>query len=115
MNPADRQFDERMMRRAIDLAIRGRGRVEPNPTVGCVISRDRSILGEGFHAEFGGAHAEPTALVDCRESLTGATAYVTLEPCSHTSKKTPPCVPRLIEAQLARVVIGCLDPNPQVN
>lgn len=104
-----------MIRRAIDLAIGGRGRVEPNPAVGCVITRDRSILGEGFHAEFGSAHAEPTALVDCRESPAGGTAYVTLEPCSHTNKKTPPCVPRLIEAKLARVVVGCLDPNPQVN
>src|SRR5690606_21520552 len=75
----------------------------------------RRILGEGYHADFGGAHAEPAALVDCRESPAGGTAYVTLEPCSHTNKKTPPCVPRLIEAKLSRVVVGCLDPNPQVN
>ena len=115
MPPLDPQFDQQMMRHAIDLAIRGRGRVEPNPTVGCVITRDRTILGEGCHAEFGAAHAEPAALVDCRESPEGGTAYVTLEPCSHENKKTPPCVPRLIEARLARVVVGCRDPNPLVN
>lgn len=115
MATLDQQFDEQMMRRAIDLAIRGRGRVEPNPTVGCVIARAGQILGQGWHAVFGGAHAEPTALADCRGSPSGATAYVTLEPCSHTIKKTPPCAPRLIEAGLARVVVGCLDPNPQVN
>ncbi len=115
MNTPATQFDQQMMRRAIDLAIRGRGRVEPNPTVGCVITRGDRIIGEGWHAAFGGPHAEPAALANCRESPAGATAYVTLEPCSHTNKKTLPCVPQLIQARLGRVVIGCLDPNPQVN
>ena len=64
---------------------------------------------------FGGPHAEPTALANCTESPAGATAYVTLEPCCHTNKKTPPCAPRLIEAKIARVVVGCLDPNPDVD
>jgi diaminohydroxyphosphoribosylaminopyrimidine deaminase/5-amino-6-(5-phosphoribosylamino)uracil reductase len=103
------------MERAESLAIKGRGAVEPNPMVGCVIVRDGKLLGEGYHEKFGGPHAEPNALAACSESPAGATAYVTLEPCCHTNKKTPPCVPRLIEAKLGRVVIGTLDPNPQVS
>jgi diaminohydroxyphosphoribosylaminopyrimidine deaminase/5-amino-6-(5-phosphoribosylamino)uracil reductase len=110
--------DQDYLRRAIRLAMNGRGRVEPNPMVGCLIVRDGRVIGEGFHEQFGGPHAEPNALAACAragESPVGATAYVTLEPCCHTNKKTPPCAPRLIEARLARVVIGCLDPNPDVN
>lgn len=107
-----------LLRRAIRLAMDGHGRVEPNPMVGCVLVRDGRVIGEGFHTHFGGPHAEPGALADCAargESPAGATAYVTLEPCCHTNKKTPPCAPRLIEAGVARVVVGCLDPNPEVN
>ncbi len=107
--------DERHLRRAIRLAMNGRGRVEPNPMVGCVIVKDGRVLGEGYHRQFGGPHAEPVALAACTESAAGATAYVTLEPCCHTDKKTPPCAPRLIAERLARVVVGCLDPNPAVN
>src|SRR5881398_53598 len=107
--------DETFMRRAIRLAMNGRGAVEPNPMVGCVIVKDGRLIGEGYHAHYGGAHAEPTALTSCTELPAGATAYVTLEPCCHTNKNTPPCAPRLIEAKLARVVVGCLDPNPEVN
>jgi diaminohydroxyphosphoribosylaminopyrimidine deaminase/5-amino-6-(5-phosphoribosylamino)uracil reductase len=83
--------------------------------VGCVIVKDGRVIGEGWHEQFGGPHAEPNALASCTESPEGATVYVTLEPCCHTNKKTPPCTPRLIEAKVARVVIGCLDPNPEVN
>src|SRR5688572_2886011 len=108
-------MDDQMMRRAIRLAMNGRGRVEPNPMVGCVIVKDGRVIGEGYHQQFGNPHAEPNALASCTESPAGATAYVTLEPCCHTNKKTPPCAPRLLEAKLARVVIGCLDPNPEVN
>jgi diaminohydroxyphosphoribosylaminopyrimidine deaminase/5-amino-6-(5-phosphoribosylamino)uracil reductase len=115
MSDTSRELDEHFIRRAIRLAMNGRGRVEPNPMVGCVIVKDGRIIGEGYHAQFGGPHAEPTALANCTESPAGATAYVTLEPCCHTNKKTPPCTPRLIEAKIARVVIGCLDPNPDVN
>ena len=117
MSPAaGPELDVKMMARAIQLAQRGRGRVEPNPMVGCVIvNRDGRVIGEGFHEEFGGPHAEPAALASCTESPAGATAYVTLEPCCHTNKKTPPCVPALIEARLARVVAGSVDPNPDVN
>jgi diaminohydroxyphosphoribosylaminopyrimidine deaminase/5-amino-6-(5-phosphoribosylamino)uracil reductase len=109
-------LDATMMRRAIALAQRGRGRVEPNPMVGCVLVKDGRVIGEGLHEEFGGPHAEPNALASCSaESPEGATAYVTLEPCCHTNKKTPPCTPSLIEAKLARVVVGSVDPNPDVN
>lgn len=97
------------------LSMNGRGSTEPNPSVGCVIVKDDRIIGEGFTAPFGGPHAEPRALESCTESPAGATAYVTLEPCCHTNKKTPPCAPRVIEAKIARVVIGCLDPNPDVD
>jgi diaminohydroxyphosphoribosylaminopyrimidine deaminase/5-amino-6-(5-phosphoribosylamino)uracil reductase len=110
--------DEKLMRRAIAQAMRGRGGAEPNPMVGCVIAREGAVLAEGFHARFGGPHAEPAALAalaglgfDAR----GATVFVTLEPCCHTDKQTPPCVPRLIEAGVARVVFGCNDPSPAVS
>lgn len=108
--------DATFLRRAIRLAMNGRGGVEPNPMVGCVIVKDGGrVIGEGYHARYGEAHAEPTALANCTESPAGATAYVTLEPCCHTNKQTPPCVPRLIAAKVGRVVVGCLDPNPQVD
>src|SRR3954465_8703884 len=107
--------NEDFIRRALRLAMNGRGRVEPNPMVGCVIVKDGRVIGEGWHEQFGGPHAEPNALAACTESPQGATAYVTLEPCCHTNKKTPPCAPRLIGGNLRRVVIGCTDPNPQVS
>ena len=110
--------DKTHLRRAMRLAMNGRGHVEPNPMVGCVLVKNGQVIGEGWHKKYGQAHAEPTALNDCRDrgnDPAGATAYVTLEPCCHTNKQTPPCAPRLIEAKIARVVIGCLDPNPDVN
>src|SRR5690348_15671085 len=107
--------DHPFMRRALTLAARGRGLVEPNPMVGCVLVKNNHIIAEGYHHKFGLPHAEPEALSAATESPQGATAYVTLEPCCHTNKKTPPCVPRLIQAQLSRVVVACLDPNPQVS
>lgn len=107
--------DEQYLRRAMRLAMNGRGTTEPNPSVGCVLVKSDRIIGEGYTQPFGGAHAEPTALASCSESPKGATAYVTLEPCCHTNKKTPPCAPRLIDAGIARVVIGCLDPNEDVD
>ena len=110
--------DEIFLRRALRLAMNGRGRVEPNPMVGCVLVKDGQVIGEGWHTHFGGPHAEPAALANCAargRSPAGATAFVTLEPCCHLNKKTPPCAPRLIQESIARVVIGCLDPNPDVN
>jgi diaminohydroxyphosphoribosylaminopyrimidine deaminase/5-amino-6-(5-phosphoribosylamino)uracil reductase len=107
--------DQDWMRAALDLAMQGRGAVEPNPMVGCVIVKNGRMIGQGFHAAYGQPHAEPTALAACAESPAGATVYATLEPCCHYNKQTPPCVPRLIEAKVTRVVVGCLDPNPDVN
>ena len=115
MSNSTSDLDTQMMRRAVRLAMNGRGRVEPNPMVAAVLVKDGRVIGEGFHPHFGGPHAEPTALASCTESPEGATAYVTLEPCCHTNKKTPPCVPALIRAKIARVVCGCVDPNPSVN
>jgi diaminohydroxyphosphoribosylaminopyrimidine deaminase/5-amino-6-(5-phosphoribosylamino)uracil reductase len=115
VTPPAAEFDVAMMRRAIALAMRGRGTVEPNPSVGCVIVKEGRVIGEGHTQPYGGAHAEPTALASCTESPVGATAYTTLEPCCHTNKKTPPCVPVVIGAGIRRVVVGCLDPNPEVN
>jgi diaminohydroxyphosphoribosylaminopyrimidine deaminase/5-amino-6-(5-phosphoribosylamino)uracil reductase len=109
------EADEGFMREALALAMRGRGRVEPNPMVGCVIVKDGRVIGRGYHERYGSPHAEPNALASCAEDPAGATAYVTLEPCCHTNKQTPPCVPKLIAAKLARVVIGCADPNPNVS
>jgi diaminohydroxyphosphoribosylaminopyrimidine deaminase/5-amino-6-(5-phosphoribosylamino)uracil reductase len=115
MSPAISELDRQMMRHAIRLAMNGRGKVEPNPMVGCVLARGDRMIGQGFHVAFGGPHAEPAALASATESTEGATAYVTLEPCCHSNKKTPPCVPALVGAKLARVVVGCVDPNPEVN
>ncbi len=110
----EREHDQTWMRRAIALAMRGRGAVEPNPMVGCVIVKEGKVLGEGFHAELGGRMRSRGALAGCLVEAAGATAYVTLEPCCHLEKKTPPCVPLLIRARLKRVAAGCLDPNPMI-
>ena len=99
--------------RALRLALRGQGRVEPNPMVGCVIARGAKVIGEGWHARFGGPHAEVRALRSCGRSPRGATAYVTLEPCCIFSK-TPPCTDALIAAGVSRVVACLTDPNPRI-
>src|SRR3954470_21581 len=94
------------LRRALELAEGGRGRVSPNPLVGAVVVRDGERLGEGFHAELGGLHAERAALADCAArgaDPAGATMYVTLEPCAHEGRQ-PPCVDALLDAALARIV-----------
>lgn len=108
-------LDRQMMARALRLARRGLGRVEPNPMVGCVIARGSRVIGEGYHQRFGGPHAEVLAMRSCAGPLRSATVYVTLEPCcAHEGKKTPPCVDALIEAGVARVVVGAVDPNPAI-
>jgi diaminohydroxyphosphoribosylaminopyrimidine deaminase / 5-amino-6-(5-phosphoribosylamino)uracil reductase len=99
------------MRRALDLARRGWGHTAPNPMVGAVLVRDGAIVGEGYHAEFGGDHAEVRALRAAGAEAEGATAYVTLEPCTHTGH-TPPCVEALIRARVSRVVVAVRDPHP---
>ncbi len=105
--------DRAHLRRALELAEGGRGRVSPNPLVGAVVVRDGVVIGEGFHAELGDLHAERAALEDCRqrgEDPAGATMYVTLEPCAHEGRQ-PPCTEAILEAKLARVVIASEDPS----
>jgi diaminohydroxyphosphoribosylaminopyrimidine deaminase/5-amino-6-(5-phosphoribosylamino)uracil reductase len=107
-------IDREMMSQALKLAAKGRFTTSPNPTVGCVIVADGKIVGQGFTRPAGGNHAEIEALETARDTdITGATAYVSLEPCSHQGK-TGPCVDALIAAGIARVVIACEDPNPRV-
>ena len=101
------------MNRAVRLAVRGLGRTSPNPLVGAVVARDGEIVGEGWHQRFGGAHAEVNALSEAGRNARGATLYVTLEPCNHFGK-TPPCTGAVLEAGIARVVVGSVDPNPRV-
>ena len=103
------------MRRAIELAEEGKGKVRPNPLVGCVIVHQGKIIGEGYHAQYGGPHAEVNAIASVSDPklLADATAYVSLEPCSHWGK-TPPCANLLIEKGIKSVVIATLDPNPLV-
>jgi diaminohydroxyphosphoribosylaminopyrimidine deaminase/5-amino-6-(5-phosphoribosylamino)uracil reductase len=105
------------MRRALELAEGGRGKVSPNPLVGAVVVRDGSVIGEGFHAALGELHAERAALEDCArrgEGPAGATMYVTLEPCAHQGRQ-PPCVDAVLEAGIARVVIASDDPSEKAS
>ena len=108
-----KKLDKFYMNIALQLAKKGKGKVNHNPLVGAIIVRDGVILGRGYHKEYGKAHAEVNAFLDAKEDITGATMYVTLEPCSHYGK-TPPCVERIIENKISRVVIGMIDPNPLV-
>jgi diaminohydroxyphosphoribosylaminopyrimidine deaminase/5-amino-6-(5-phosphoribosylamino)uracil reductase len=103
--------DRLHLARAIELAGRGVGAVKPNPVVGAVIARDGEVLGEGWHERFGGAHAEVNAIEACGlADLTGATLYVSLEPCCHEGK-TPPCTEAIVQAGIGRVVVGSDDPT----
>ncbi len=105
--------DRAHMERALALAARGLYTTDPNPRVGCVLVRDGTMLGEGWHERAGEAHAEVAALRAARAGVEGATAYVTLEPCSHTGR-TPPCADALIAAGIRRIVCSSADPNPKV-
>jgi diaminohydroxyphosphoribosylaminopyrimidine deaminase/5-amino-6-(5-phosphoribosylamino)uracil reductase len=105
--------DRSFLARVLELAEGGRGRVSPNPLVGAVVVRDGEVIGEGWHAELGGLHAERAALADCAErgnDPAGATMYVTLEPCAHQGRQ-PPCVEAILEAGISRVVIASDDPS----
>ena len=102
-----------MMRAALALARRSLGRTWPNPAVGCVIVRDGRVIGRGRTRDGGRPHAETDALASARESVAGATVYVTLEPCAHHGK-TPPCADALIAAGVTRVVSAVEDPDPRV-
>ena len=105
---------QKYMKRAITLAFRGKGWVNPNPMVGAVIVKNGKIIGEGYHEYFGGAHAEVNAFNKATEEVEGAVLYVTLEPCSFFGK-TPPCAPLIAEKGIQKVVIGIMDPNPKMN
>jgi diaminohydroxyphosphoribosylaminopyrimidine deaminase/5-amino-6-(5-phosphoribosylamino)uracil reductase len=104
--------DEFLMGRALALALEGWGQVAPNPMVGAVLASGGSVVGEGYHARFGADHAEIVALREGRADASGATLYVTLEPCAHDGK-TPPCTNAIVKAGVRRVVFGCADPDPR--
>jgi diaminohydroxyphosphoribosylaminopyrimidine deaminase/5-amino-6-(5-phosphoribosylamino)uracil reductase len=118
LRSGDRQvIDERFMRRALELARRGRATTRPNPMVGALVVRDGRILGQGFHRRVGEAHAEVLALqatVEAGQEARGATLYATLEPCCHTGR-TGPCTQAILDAGIARVVVACRDPFVEVN
>lgn len=105
--------DQDYMRIALEEALKGEGWTNPNPLVGAVIVKDGRIIGKGYHRRYGELHAERNAIAGCKESMEGATIYVTLEPCCHYGK-TPPCTEAIIEQGISRVVIGSDDPNPLV-
>ncbi len=106
--------DESYIQLAIEIAKKGVGEVSPNPLVGCIIVKDGKIIGAGYHQKFGHNHAEINAINSATGNLEGSTIYVNLEPCSHHGK-TPPCVDKIIEKKIKRVVIGTLDMNPLVS
>lgn len=107
------EFDLMMMQKALALAAQGKYSTSPNPRVGCILVRDQQIVGEGFHLLAGTPHAEVNALKQADKHAQGATAYVTLEPCSHFGR-TPPCAQALIDHKIKKVFIATLDPNPLV-
>lgn len=106
--------DESYIKLTLEIAKKGSGYVSPNPLVGCLLVKESKIISAGYHEKFGEAHAEINAINKAGESLNGATLYVNLEPCSHHGK-TPPCVDKIIESGIKRVVIGTLDVNPLVS
>ena len=111
--------DEQYMFRCLELAVKGLGRVAPNPLVGAVLVHDNQIIGEGWHQEYGKAHAEVNCILDAIEKgnellIAQSSLYVSLEPCAHQGK-TPPCDQLIIRHKIRRVVIGCRDPFPEVN
>jgi diaminohydroxyphosphoribosylaminopyrimidine deaminase/5-amino-6-(5-phosphoribosylamino)uracil reductase len=109
------ETDHQHLARAISLATRGRGRVHPNPVVGAVVVKDGKVVGEGWHAEYGGPHAEVNAIAACDGAdLTGATIYVSLEPCCHQGK-TPPCTDAILAAGIERVVVASDDPTEKAS
>ena len=111
----NREEAERFMRRALELAAQGSGKVNPNPLVGAVVVRQGSIVAEGYHRAYGGPHAEALALRRAGAAAQGAELYVNLEPCvAFPGKQTPPCTEQIIASGIARVIIAARDPNPQV-
>lgn len=111
---SDVELDVRFMKQALRLAARGKGATSPNPMVGALVVSKGKVVGSGYHKQAGGPHAEVFALQQAKSQSRHATLYVTLEPCCHLEKRTPPCVPDIIEAGIRRVVVAMRDPNPQV-
>ncbi|MGL5083343.1 MAG: bifunctional diaminohydroxyphosphoribosylaminopyrimidine deaminase/5-amino-6-(5-phosphoribosylamino)uracil reductase RibD [Microcoleaceae cyanobacterium] len=107
------EFEIKMMDRCLELAQSALGKTSPNPLVGCVVVQAEQIVGEGFHPRAGEPHAEVFAIQNAGEQVKGSTVYVNLEPCNHYGR-TPPCTETLIQAEVARVVVGMVDPNPLV-
>jgi diaminohydroxyphosphoribosylaminopyrimidine deaminase / 5-amino-6-(5-phosphoribosylamino)uracil reductase len=107
--------DEKYMRMAFRLAEKARGRTSPNPLVGAVVVKTGQVISRGYHRKAGEPHAEAIALKKAGMKAKGATLYVTLEPCSHTNKRTPPCTPLVLQSKVKRVVISMIDPNPHVS
>ncbi|NNG27319.1 MAG: bifunctional diaminohydroxyphosphoribosylaminopyrimidine deaminase/5-amino-6-(5-phosphoribosylamino)uracil reductase RibD [Ignavibacteriaceae bacterium] len=112
---ADDGNDEVFLKRSLELAAKGTGNVSPNPLVGAVVVKNGKVIGEGYHKKYGEAHAEFDALINSTEDAEGATLYCNLEPCCHTKKQTPPCVPLIKSKGISKVVFSNLDPNPDVN
>lgn len=106
--------DERFMSRALELARLGRGRTSPNPPVGAIVVSRGEVIGEGWHRKAGTPHAEIHALAQAGSRALGAALYVTLEPCCHKNKRTPPCVDAVLSSGVSRVVVSAVDPNPRV-
>jgi diaminohydroxyphosphoribosylaminopyrimidine deaminase/5-amino-6-(5-phosphoribosylamino)uracil reductase len=106
-------LDERYMKQALRLARRGLGKVSPNPMVGAVIVKGGRVIARGYHHTFGGDHTEVDALKNAKEDVSGSTLYVTLEPCRHWGK-TPPCTDAIIKSKINKVVVGMLDPFPEM-
>ena len=106
--------DERYMRMALSLARKGLGATSPNPMVGAILVKSGKVVGKGYHKKAGASHAEVAAIADAKEESRGSTLYVNLEPCVHFGK-TPPCADAIMEAGIKKVIVGMLDPNPQVN
>ncbi len=108
-------LDEKYVRMALRLAEKARGRTSPNPMVGAVVVKNGRVIASGYHKKAGEPHAEAIALKKAGKKAKGATLYVTLEPCSHTNKRTPPCTPLVLLSQVKRVVVSMIDPNPRVS
>ena len=108
-------IDQKYMRMALQLAEKARGRTSPNPMVGAVVVKNDKVISRGYHRKAGEPHAEAIALKQAGKAAKGATLYVTLEPCSHTNKRTPPCTPLVLQSGVKRVVIAMIDPNPHVS
>ncbi len=108
-------IDQKYMRMALQLAEKARGRTSPNPMVGAVVVKNDKVVSRGYHRKAGEPHAEAIALKQAGRAAKGATLYVTLEPCSHTNKRTPPCTPLVLQSGVKRVVVAMIDPNPHVS